>query len=135
MVELIADDGIAVAEPDRAGWKRGGIASFLCVGEVLPHNLVARVYLDDAAVVRVGDESISTRQPAGEGHSAYRSSGRERRHDLFRPRHLDRSIVVLVGDQDVSVDQQLGAIRTVELIGTDPANARCSVLPDDSVIV
>src|SRR5271165_5234401 len=56
VVELIADQGVAIPEANGARWLRRSHAAHASVGDELPGDLLRRRHFERAAVIGVGDE-------------------------------------------------------------------------------
>jgi hypothetical protein len=100
VVELVADQGIAIAQANSPGWCWTGIASSLQVGHILPHDRVVRIDLHRAVVVRVRDERVAIIQPARKCRTIDRPSSGELLDDVPVRFNLNDAIVALVCDQD-----------------------------------
>ena len=111
-------------------------------GEVLPHDVLVLIDLDDAVVIRVRDQGVAVLQPAGKSNTTHRIADVRVAAAVLpdniaaerdRARDLDGAVVIFVADENVAVLQKLCAVRIVELIGTVAGDARGAVLPDDSI--
>ena len=69
LIERVADQRIAIAQPPCPCRQRRGIATRIGVGEVLPDNVVVAVDFDfdNPIVVGITDQRVAAVQPAGEG--------------------------------------------------------------------
>jgi hypothetical protein len=107
VVELIADEGVAVGQAHRARRERRWIAARARVGDVLVawNRIVVAIDFDDAAVVGVSDQGVAVGQTARESDSTNRAVSGKGLHDRARHgvRDLDGAVVVFVGDEDVAI--------------------------------
>jgi hypothetical protein len=140
VVVLVADQGMTVPEPHGARGQRAGapplVAVCIGIGEVLPHNVLVLINLDDAGVIRIRDKRVAVLQPAGKSDTTDRIAdvwvtAAVLPDNLAGARDLDGAVVVFVADEDVTILQKLGAVRVVELLGAVAGDAGGAVLPDD----
>ena len=94
---------------------------------------------DDAAVIGVGDEGVSVREPAGEGDAAegYTADrAGEGSYNFTRNpvRDLNRAVVVLIRNENVPVLQQFSGVGIAKLTGAITSDAGLSVVPGDALI-
>src|SRR5258708_15456956 len=121
MIELIADQGVAICQAHCASWQRCWIAARTIVGEVLPERVAGYIGFNNAAVVGIRDEGRAVGKAGGkshaaEGHGASASERGENRawHGM---RDLESLVVVLVGDEDVAGrSEQLGGVGIIQPI-------------------
>ena len=95
---------------------------------------------DDAAVIGVGDEGVSAREPAcegdaAEGYAADRAGECGYNFTRSPVRDLNRAVVVLVRNENVAVLKQFSGVGIVKLTWAHASDAGLSVLPGDSLIV
>src|SRR5258708_1848690 len=128
MIELIADQRVAICQAYRARGKRHWVAARTDVGNVLPDHVASFIGFPNAAVVGVRDERMAVGEAAGKSHAAesQAASGSVRVDDRARHgvRDLEGLVVVLVGDEDVAVGEEFGGVGIVQPI----------VLPHDHLI-
>src|SRR6267378_4374801 len=113
IIELVTYQNVAPREFHGPRRQRRWVALRICIGKVLPYNLVIRVHLHDACVVGVGQKGISIGKPAGESHTARTSLYSEGCNygAWNRMGNLDSSVVVFVRNQNISVLQQFCRVR------------------------
>jgi len=128
VIELIADQRVAICQADRAGWEGHWITARADIGEEVPEVGPSFIGFDDAAVVGVGDEGIAVGEAAGKGHTAEGDAAGlcigvhdSARHGV---RDFKGLVVVLVGDEDVSIFEQFGGVGIVQSV----------VLPHDGLV-
>jgi len=128
VIELIADQRVAICQADRAGWEGHRIAARADIGEEVPEVGPGFIGFDDAAVGGVGDERVAVGESAGKGHTAegHAAGLCIRVHDSawHGVRDFKGLVIVLVGDEDVSIFEQFGGVGIVESV----------VLPHDGLI-
>lgn len=140
VVVLIADKGVTVSQTygTRGQWAgaSGQVASLTGACEVLPHNVLILINLDNAGVVGIGDKRVAILEPAGKSDTTHwivdvRVPAAVLPDNLFGTRDFDRAVIVLIADKNVTVFQELCAVRVVELVRPVAGEARGAVLPDD----
>src|SRR5258708_7399984 len=146
VVVLIADQGMTVSQAHgaRGQWASAPrqVAAGSMTGEVLPHDGLVLIDLDNTVVIRVRHQRGAVLQPAGKSDPTHRITVVRVAAAILpdniaaerdRARDLDGAVVILVADQNVTVLEKLGAVRVVELIGTVAGDTRGAILPDDSI--
>jgi hypothetical protein len=140
VVVLIADKGVTVSQTygTRGQWAcaSGQVAGLTGTCEVLPHNVLILINLDNAGVVGISDKRVAILEPAGKSDTTHwivdvRVPAAVLPDNLFGTRDFDRAVIVLIADKNVTVFQELCAVRIVELVGPVTGEARGAVLPDD----
>ena len=128
VIELIADQRIAIFQTDCAGREGHRIAARAGIGEEVPEVGPGFIGFDDPAVGGVGDESVVVGESARKGHTAegYAAGLCIRMHNSawHSVCHFKGLVIVLVRDEDVSILEQFSGVGIVESV----------VLPHDGLI-
>ena len=140
IIELVADQGVAIGQPDGASGLGcgdahcpGTVRRSRVRGEILPDDLVGGVDLHDAGVAGVGEEGVAVGEAAGEGEGVHRATGGKSVDDLIGAGDFEGAAVALIRNQDVAVGEQFGGIGRVELVGRIGVGA--GILPDDFPVI
>jgi len=128
VIELIADQRVAIFQADRSGWEGHRVAAWAGISEEVPEVGSGFIGFDDTAIGGVGDEGVPIGEPAGKSHNAERHAAGLciAVHDsAWRGvRDFKGLVIVLVSDEDVSIFEQFGGVGAVKSV----------VLPDDGLI-
>ena len=103
IVELVADQGVAIAQTHGLGRQRCGHAHWGRVSEVLPDDVVFAVYFNNAGVAGIGEERVAVWQAAGEGQGIDGAPGGQNLDDFIGSGDFQAAVVALVRDQDMAV--------------------------------
>src|SRR6202521_787381 len=141
VVVLIADQGVTVPQTHGARGRWAGasrqVAAGTVTGEVLPHDVLVLIDLDDTVVIRVRDQRVAVLQPAGKSDTTHRFAvvrvtaavlpdNIAAKWELGRD--LESAVVVFVADENVAVLQKLCAIRVVEPLPATPNCPYCQTM-------